>query len=318
MPASLVAEVCKNKEVKQMIAFGDSELDTGNVYKYRTNRTYPPSPPYYKGSYSNGPVYIERVFYTLKKYYNCNRFRKLQNYAYGAATTDNKLVQGRTVDMIEVPSILQQVRHYIKNSKTSVVPQSQRLYFVQGGENNLFFNNSITNVVTVNSLIQSVKLLLFSGAKHVFVINFTPFQYLPAVVALGPQVQAFAANYFIEGKVISVIVIYMSILLFILTNLYFSFSSPSPTRIGNQLLLNATKNLAGVTLVDLYGIALNVINNPATYGFTDNSTACIQITNSPTVCSNPNQHIFWDSFHLTTGVYKILAQTIFDQIKDKI
>ena len=43
-------------DISEIVAFGDSLSDTGNTYKAVG---YTPSPPYYQGHYSNGPIWLE-------------------------------------------------------------------------------------------------------------------------------------------------------------------------------------------------------------------------------------------------------------------
>jgi outer membrane lipase/esterase len=42
----------------QLVIFGDSLSDIGNVY-ILTNYTYPISPPYYQGRFCDGPNWID-------------------------------------------------------------------------------------------------------------------------------------------------------------------------------------------------------------------------------------------------------------------
>ena len=42
----------------QIIVFGDSVTDSGNVWEL-TDRKEPASPPYFEGRFSNGPVWVE-------------------------------------------------------------------------------------------------------------------------------------------------------------------------------------------------------------------------------------------------------------------
>ncbi|MEH1830786.1 MAG: hypothetical protein V7L29_01550 [Nostoc sp.] len=39
----------------QLYVFGDSLSDTGNIYN-ATGKTYPQSPPYFEGRFSDGPL----------------------------------------------------------------------------------------------------------------------------------------------------------------------------------------------------------------------------------------------------------------------
>jgi phospholipase/lecithinase/hemolysin len=46
--------------IERLYVFGDSLSDTGNVYR-ATGRTTPPDPPYFRGRFSNGPVWVEHL-----------------------------------------------------------------------------------------------------------------------------------------------------------------------------------------------------------------------------------------------------------------
>jgi phospholipase/lecithinase/hemolysin len=47
-----------------------------------------------------------------------------------------------------------------------------------------------------------------------------------------------------------------------------------------------------------------VVANPGAYGLTDVTDPCF---NGLTVCSNPNQYLFWDGDHPTTYADSLLA-----------
>lgn len=60
IPSSSAAiHSCKQATIKHLAVFGDSVSDNGNVYKL-TDKQWPPA-KYYKGRFSNGPVWAERV-----------------------------------------------------------------------------------------------------------------------------------------------------------------------------------------------------------------------------------------------------------------
>jgi phospholipase/lecithinase/hemolysin len=61
---------------------------------------------------------------------------------------------------------------------------------------------------------------------------------------------------------------------------------------------------SNVVYSDVYGLLNSVIQNPGAYGLSDVTTPCF---NGVTVCSNPNQHLFWDDIHPTTAADAILA-----------
>src|SRR4028118_1275503 len=67
----------------EIYVFGDSLSDVGNVFQ-ATRGESPSSPPYFKGRYSNGPVWVEYLASRLRLTSNPNT-----NFAYGGATTGN-------------------------------------------------------------------------------------------------------------------------------------------------------------------------------------------------------------------------------------
>ncbi len=76
----IVSRSAQSATFDSIVAFGDSLSDKGNLYSL-TGDTIPPSPPYYQGRFSNGPVWVEDV----AKYLGI----PLADYALGGANTDN-------------------------------------------------------------------------------------------------------------------------------------------------------------------------------------------------------------------------------------
>ena len=60
----------------------------------------------------------------------------------------------------------------------------------------------------------------------------------------------------------------------------------------------------GVIYFNTFNFMHQVVANPGAYGFTDVQDPCF---NGSTVCSDPNQYLFWDGFHPTTAADAILA-----------
>ena len=140
----------------------DRYLDTrrtGNVFKL-TNGAWPADPAYFKGRYSNGPVWVEVMAKKLGL--------KLNDFAFGGgmfcpflrfhlfwltrtiqfygclATSDNALVQGFTGlnSTIPVPSATDQVATYLSGKKTNDIRGI--LFTIMIGGNNIFFNPNVT------------------------------------------------------------------------------------------------------------------------------------------------------------------------------
>lgn len=78
----------------RVISLGDSYSDTGNLYE-RTGRTHP-APPYYRGRFSNGPLWIDR----LAAHYRAS----LENHAVAGATSDSTVFPTKPT----IPGCIQQ------------------------------------------------------------------------------------------------------------------------------------------------------------------------------------------------------------------
>ncbi|XP_077221305.1 GDSL-like Lipase/Acylhydrolase superfamily protein [Tasmannia lanceolata] len=72
---------------------------------------------------------------------------------------------------------------------------------------------------------------------------------------------------------------------------------------------------------DTYGVVLDYIKNPATYGFTEIRAACCGLGNLNAkvpclpisrYCSNRKEHIFWDFYHPTERASSMFVDTLFD------
>ncbi|KTD15264.1 GDSL family lysophospholipase PlaA [Legionella hackeliae] len=68
------------KSVNNIVVFGDSLSDNGNLYEYMKQKI-PQSPPYYKGRFTNGPVWVEH----LASSYFPNPAGHFFDYAFGGA-----------------------------------------------------------------------------------------------------------------------------------------------------------------------------------------------------------------------------------------
>ena len=73
----------------------------------------------------------------------------------------------------------------------------------------------------------------------------------------------------------------------------------------NQGLLFALMQLHGnnkdldLDLLDLFALGGAVSANPSAFGFTNSKDACLVPTVS--LCSNPDEYLYWDDFHPTAG-----------------
>jgi phospholipase/lecithinase/hemolysin len=73
------------------------------------------------------------------------------------------------------------------------------------------------------------------------------------------------------------------------------------------------ENLSGlpgieIVLFDAHQKLDDIVGNPAGFGLTNVTTACITPSVAPFVCRTPDTFLFWDGIHPTQAVHTILAQ----------
>lgn|SRR5215469_1925225 len=75
----------------------------------------------------------------------------------------------------------------------------------------------------------------------------------------------------------------------------------------NALLLASLPS--GATYFDTFNLLHQITSDPSAFGLTDVTDPCF---NGTTVCSNPDQYLFWDGFHPTTAADAIVAKDFAD------
>jgi thermolabile hemolysin len=153
----------RDTQIDRLYIFGDSLSDDGNVFR-ATGGAYPPNPAYFKGRYSNGPVWVEQLASKL----GLSADRAV-NLAYGGATTANAFENG-------VPGVLGQVQQFIK---THPQGDPKALYVVWGGAND-YLSGAADPTSTVDNLSTAIELLSKTGAKRFLVANLPDLGRLPS------------------------------------------------------------------------------------------------------------------------------------------
>ena len=139
----------------RLFVLGDSLSDDGNLYK-AVFGLYPPSPPYYKGRFSNGPVWVENLAPKLGLTFNA-----ATDYAYGGAET------GSANAGSGLPGMKQQSDSLLKAYPAG---DPAALYIVWGGGND-YLDGATDTMTPVNNLVGYVKALAATGARNFVVPN---------------------------------------------------------------------------------------------------------------------------------------------------
>ena len=122
--SSALATTASAQSYGRLVVLGDSLSDNGNLF-LASGGTQPPSPPYFQGRFSNGPVFAEQLGF------NAARFNGPVtgsiNLAYGGSRTDNNVAFP--------PGMRSQLTTYVARGG-AFGPND--LVSVLGGANNIF------------------------------------------------------------------------------------------------------------------------------------------------------------------------------------
>ncbi|WP_315787245.1 SGNH/GDSL hydrolase family protein [Fischerella sp. JS2] len=274
--------------ISKIYVFGDSLSDPGNLYN-ATQSQIPPSPPYSDGRFSNGQVWVEYLGDELGL--SPTLFTELQNsnpteginYAFGGSSSGlgNTLIPESLL-----PGVLGQVGLFtrsLRESNQSADPDA--LYIVWGGGNDYVFGNVTDVSQPIANLSRSVALLALAGAKNIMVVNLPDLGKIPLTSGQENSSQ--------------------------LTTL---------SRKHNIALAATLKSLSAIPSINIIPIDINslfqrVRRFPSEFGLTNVTDACLVgdlddiAQGNFTVCTNPNEYLFWDEVHPTTRVHSIVAET---------
>ena len=149
------APAARAQNYSRVFVLGDSLSDDGNLYR-SVFGLYPPSPPYYKGRFSNGPVWVENLVPKMGLTFN-----GATDYAYGGAET------GSTNEQAGLRGMQQEL-----SSLLSAYPigDPAALYIVWGGAND-YLDGQTNASVPVTNLTNIIKSLVATGARNFLVPN---------------------------------------------------------------------------------------------------------------------------------------------------
>lgn len=275
--ATLTLAQASHAAFSQIVTFGDSLSDAGNVF-LATGGTNPPA-PYFGGRFTNGLIWSE-VLAT-----NLGLAAPTPSLAGGTA---NNYGGARTVVDDAVPSTQTQANGYIAANSGSIDPNA--LYTVWTGGNDINYataNNDFSVVPAaaagVGSIVQS---LVNAGAKSIIVVNLPDIGLTPLGQDSGnPGGATFLSN---------------------------TYNSQLATALAGVSL-----GSANLELVDAFSltaqIAADVTANPDPltngWGLSNVTDRCFDAAapGGPTLCSNPDEYLFWDDLHPTAAAHVLVA-----------
>jgi phospholipase/lecithinase/hemolysin len=256
----------------QIIAFGDSLSDTGNLYKltfFLPNGGIPAA-PYYEGRFSDGLLPVEYMGIDLNT--------PVTSYAFAGAQTG----EGNQVPQLSGTGLTAQVRKFA-NSQGASGADPSALYFLWAGPNDFYSDNNIqvsaAAVTAAKNMAGAVQILFDAGARDFFVPLMPDLSDTPAALVSDPSYRDAA---------LKSTQLYNALLKGFIQQL--SLDTP-----GLNATIFDTPSFIDQTLPDLIAQGFNATD------------ACYNtITNS--VCSDADKHLFWDDVHPSTATDYLLGQ----------
>jgi phospholipase/lecithinase/hemolysin len=267
----------------EVVAFGDSLSDVGNVY-LSTGGALPASAPYDAGRFSNGPLWVENLASKLGlPSLTPSVVAGGTDYAFAGA----QIHTATGFSFMGTPNLDTQIEMY-RSAHSSF--NSSQLITIWGGAND-FLNGGVTDPnALVSSLAQEITTIANNGGKFFVVPNLPLLGDLPAVAAQGASAVA--------G----------------LNALSAAF---------NVLLAAQESSLAstlGITIykVDVESLFNHALQDPAAFSLTNVTGQAVDnglnTGTAGAVVSNPNEYLFWDAVHPTATVHAIVGDAAFDAV----
>ncbi len=259
----------------QVVAFGDSLSDNGNIFAL-TGDEYPPS-PYYDGRFSNGPVWVEYLAQDLGV--------GLLDMAYGGARTyGNPFSKTGTATTGDEFGFTWQVEQYLNGS--FVDPNALYTIWIGGNdllstlppESNRPFPTTLNAVVNIGNAIDA---LYEAGARDIVLMN---------MPNLG-------ATPFLNGEN---------------DGLYDLPYYGEALAQGYNVALSITQALLEYYIPDLnlYSIdVFDLMNEFIAGDYFDNTTNML-IAN----LNSNESYLFWDDIHPTTYAHSLIADAVYSQV----
>ncbi len=294
--------------------FGDSLVDTGNLFNASSAAgipVIPPSPPFFEGRFSNGKIWIDNLAEGLNleltpatelsfvspdsdilspltiidgnpvisPFFNGNTTNQSVNFSYGLATTG---ASGAGELGSFVPGVETQVEFFVADHlQANQAADEDALYVFWAGSND-YFDGNIDPQQVVDNIESEIGSLYDIGARDFLVLNLPDLGLLPE--ANNPNLPASPEQ----------------------------LSQLSDT---HNLLLDSTideleDSLTGanITLLGVGSLFDDVVANPEEFGLTNVTDSFLDpLTFTPTAGANPEEFFFFDTLHPTAVGHSIVS-----------
>ncbi|MBN1930784.1 MAG: SGNH/GDSL hydrolase family protein [Desulfobacterales bacterium] len=293
------------RKIEEIIVFGDSLSDTGNLY-VTSNMTFPESPPYYNGRFSNGLVWVEYLALRINIEVPVPSNLGGTNYAWGGAETGYGLSARGT------PNVGEQIKYFLgTDPENHNLPKDNQLFIVWAGSND--FNNTSGLLPDPQNLVKNI-------TKHIETLALTVPEtkltfLVPNLPPLGQTARAHCLGLYYPN--IPPMLDYLSV----------EFN----TLLANELkeLKRELKKLYSIKVkifqLDIYALTQEMLMNPEVFGFiniTDTARLGADAMGCPLdvtalnegVVDNADEYLFFDDIHPSSTFHQVVAERALELI----
>ncbi len=270
----------------ELITFGDSLSDTGNLASVTTNFPW----PYYDNRVSNGPLAVDVLA-------SANRLSAEPSlHLISSSGGSNFAVDGANASGIDVQDLQIQLQSHLDRHAGQIVKDA--LYVVMIGGNDLRAARNTDSEVVAYSIVDSavaeiratLTMLLQLGATKVLVVNAPDIGRIPETLQKSQQDPGITARSTA------------------LTNRF-------NTTLGS--IIRSLRLQYGTAIVefDLFSHFNSILDNSQIYGFTNNDEGCFNPNNysfhSDCLYGNEfDRFVFFDSLHPTAKTHKLIGEAM--------
>ena len=260
-----------------LYAFGDSGIDTGNIFAATSGAIPDPALGYWEGRFSNGPNYLDKLAGAAADWGSVPALLSGTNCAFGGAES------GAGMSPDDVPNLQGQIGIFlIDRPDHQFAPRD--VILISTGHNDLLSHmDSPPEVATiVQYVMESVAALAAVGGK-IFVIPTTiAVQYTPSVRDSGEITPQEAGEWFQ------------------------AFNTALSEALAD---LAAAQPSLSIVRPDLFAKIADMYASPAAYGLTNVTDA------SYVGLGTPATFLWFDTCHITTAASEYLAQLVIDDLE---
>lgn len=331
--------------VNQLVFFGDSLSDSGNLYKLFLKKV-PKSPPYFQGRFTNGPTWAEEVGSYYHQKYNI----PYKIFAFGGATA---IFHMPTHSFVAPANLSLELNTYLLSS--ILADKSKVLYGIWiGGNDYLFDEREDEDVLTgkvVDKITWAMTKLAKKGARHFLVLNMPDLSRIPASLNTGLTKRLHNLSD-LHNKKLAVAIKKMQStypdIKIVTIDIYSIFNDfIDHPAVYNEKYNTHVKNTTGACWEG--GMMINRLLARPVSGVElqkrfspdekipvdfDMEAAANFINSSPSVslayqmgklyeqgivpCDNSHEFLFWDQIHPSSVVHQVLAQVVVESLSEKI